>query len=136
MTIENKEKNLTDIKLTKNAIKRIDELKEENKDIFIRIMITNGGCAGKQYYILMDDYIGDTDFVLKLQNKKYNEKLVYIVIDSSSLEILHNSTIDFEDALEFSGFKIDNPNIKSMCQCGNSFNCSEDCIIKKEDCKN
>lgn len=137
------EKLLKDVKLTENAIKRIEELKEDNKDVFIRIMITSGGCAGSQYYILMDDYIGETDYVLKL--KKYNikndkikknEELVFLVIDEVSLEILHNSTIDFEDGLEFSGFKIDNPNVTATCNCGNSFTCGGGFVVKKSDCKN
>lgn len=137
------EKLLTDIKLTENAIKRIAELKEDNKDVFIRIMITSGGCAGSQYYILMDDYIGETDYVLKLNgdcvnNDKVekNEELVFLVIDEVSLELLHNSTIDFEDGLEFAGFKIDNPNVTATCNCGNSFTCGGGFIVKKADCKN
>ena len=157
---------LTDITLTENAKQRIDELKQDNKNIFIRIMITEGGCAGKQYYILMDDYIGETDYVLQQESnnhilssqrptnkttitektnsasnctdtlQSYNQENIYIVIDENSLEFLHNSTIDFENKLEFSGFKIDNPNISATCNCGNSFTCSGECVIKKEDCKN
>ena len=125
---------LTDIKLTENAIKRIDELKQDCKDVFIRILITCGGCAGSQYHILMDDYIGETDHVLELE--KDGEKLVYLVIDDVSLEVLHNSTIDFSDGLEFSGFKVDNPNVKATCNCGNSFSCSGGFIPKSKDCKN
>ena len=129
-----KYKLLKDIKLTKNAKSRIEELKEENNDIFIRIMITSGGCGGKQYYILMDDYIGENDYVLR---KKFKNKLsIFIVIDESSLKYLHNSTIDFENKLEFSGFKIKNPNAKATCNCGNSFNCSGGFIAKDENCKN
>ena len=60
---------LKDISLTKRAKLRIDEIKAENTNIFIRIMITEGGCAGKQYYILMDDYIGETDYLLKRKFK-------------------------------------------------------------------
>ena len=133
-----KNKKLTDIKLTKSAKERIDELKNENKDVFIRVMIISGGCAGKQYYILMDDYIGETDLILRKRNKKYNANLPYIIIDEASLEYLHNSKIDYSDGLEFAGFKIDNPNIKGTCSCGNSFTC-ETCpggvIQQKKDCK-
>ena len=127
-------KRLTDFKITSNAKTRIDEIKEENNDIFIRVMITSGGCAGHQYYILMDDYIGDSDYVLR---KKFKNKIkVYVVIDEQSLEFLHNSKMDFEDSLEFSGFKIINPNVTATCNCGNSFSCSGGFVIKKEDCKN
>ena len=121
----NKMKLLTkkDITLTKQAINRINELKCENSEIFIRVMITTGGCAGKQYCILMDDYIGETDFCLR---KRFNNKLsVYVVIDENSLKYVKGSKMDFADGLEFSGFTLKNPNITAMCNCGNSFSCNE-----------
>ena len=112
-----------DITLTKQAINRINELKCENSEVFIRVMITTGGCAGKQYCILMDDYIGETDFCLR---KRFNNKLsVYVVIDENSLKYVKGSKMDFADGLEFSGFTLKNPNIKAMCNCGNSFSCNE-----------
>ena len=121
----NKMKLLTkkDITLTKQAINRINELKCENSEIFIRVMITTGGCAGKQYCILMDDYIGETDFCLR---KRFKNKLsVYVVIDENSLKYIKGSKMDFADGLEFSGFTLKNPNITAMCNCGNSFSCNE-----------
>ena len=121
----NKMKLLTkkDITLTKQAINRINELKCENSEVFIRVMITTGGCAGKQYCILMDDYIGETDFCLR---KRFNNKLsVYVVIDENSLKYVKGSKMDFADGLEFSGFTLKNPNITAMCNCGNSFSCNE-----------
>ena len=133
-----KNKTLTDIKLTKAAKERIDELKNENKDVFIRVMIISGGCAGKQYYILMDDYIGETDLILRKRNAKYHENLPYIIIDEASLEYLHNIKIDYSEGLEFAGFKIDNPNIQGTCSCGNSFtcdNCPGGVVPQKEECQ-
>ena len=127
-------KKLTNFKITQKCKKRINEIKKDNENVFIRVMITTGGCAGNQYHILMDDYIGETDYVLI---KKYNKKdTIYVVIDEVSLQLLKNSTMDFENSLEFSGFKIDNPNAKAVCNCGNSFNCSGGFVEKKEDCKN
>ena len=125
---------LKDISLTKRAKLRIDEIKAENTNIFIRIMITEGGCAGKQYYILMDDYIGETDYFLKRKFK--NKYYIYVVIDENSLTLLHNSTIDYDDGLDFSGFKINNPNALSTCNCGNSFNCTGGFVVKDEKCNN
>ena len=129
---------LEDFYLTDDAVKRIGELKRDNSDVFIRIMITSGGCAGHQYHILMDDYIGDADFVLvKDKNiKEIKQENVYVVVDEASLDYLHNSTMDFSDSLEFSGFTIDNPNITATCNCGNSFTCSGGFVMKKDDCKN
>lgn len=129
-----KNKLLSDFKITSKAKRRIEEIKVDNKDVFIRIMVTEGGCAGHQYHILMDDYIGETDFVLKQKNKK-EEELVYVVIDKSSLEYLRGGELDFLDDLNFSGFKIKNPNAKTTCNCGNSFNCNSIILKNKKKCK-
>ena len=135
------DKLITSFKLTKGASARVKELKLDSPEIFIRIMIVSGGCAGMQYHILMDDYIGEMDKVIILRKKKnIIQKDVYVVIDETSLKYLNGGKIDFQDSLEFSGFKIDNPNVKGVCNCGNSFSCT-DCgvngIIPQSDvCKN
>ena len=135
------DKLITSFKLTKGASARVKELKLDSPEIFIRIMIVSGGCAGMQYHILMDDYIGEMDKVIILRKKKnITQKDVYVVIDETSLQYLNGGKIDFQDSLEFSGFKIDNPNVKGVCNCGNSFSCT-DCgvngIIQQSDvCKN
>ena len=135
------DKVITVFKLTKGASVRIKELKTDNPEIFIRVMIVSGGCAGMQYHILMDDYIGEMDKVILLRKKKnITQKDVYVVIDETSLQYLNGGKIDFKDSLEFSGFTIDNPNVKGVCNCGNSFsctNCGVDGIIpQSEECKN
>ena len=135
------DKLITSFKLTKGASARIKELKSDNPEIFIRIMIVSGGCAGMQYHILMDDYIGEMDKIVIIRKKKnIVPKDVYIVIDETSLKYLNGGKIDFQDSLEFSGFTIDNPNVRGVCNCGNSFSCS-DCgvngiIPQSEECKN
>ena len=104
-------------------------------------MIVSGGCAGMQYHILMDDYIGEMDKIVLLRKKKnVAPKDVFVVIDETSLKYLNGGKIDFQDSLEFSGFTIDNPNVKAVCNCGNSFSCT-DCgvngiIPQSELCKN
>ena len=125
---------LQNFKITSNAKARIEELKQDNPEVFIRIMITSGGCAGHQYHVLMDDYIGDTDYVMR---KRYNHKnSIYVVIDEASLEFLRGATLDFTESLEFSGFNIKNPNAKSVCNCGSSFSCSGGFVSKKDNCTN
>ena len=120
-----KKRLLTNFSITKNAKERIDEIKQDSQDVFIRIMITSGGCAGHQYHILMDDYIGETDYILRKRYKHKNS--VYVVIDETSLEFVKGSKLDYTNDLEFSGFKINNPNIKFTCHCGESFSCFGDC---------
>ena len=117
---------ITSFKLTKSASARIKELKSDNQEIFIRIMIVSGGCAGMQYHILMDDSIGEMDKIIILRKKKnVLPKDVFVVIDETSLKYLNGGKIDFQDSLEFSGFTIDNPNVKCVCNCGNSFSCND-----------
>ena len=134
-----KYKILTNFSLSRKAKTRIDEIKKDNKDIFIRIMIVKGGCAGHQYYILMDDYIGDNDYVLMKNSnqtqKNKKERLVYVVVDEASLDFIKNGKLDFDDNIEFSGFKIINPNAKTICNCGNSFSCSNDCVVQNKKTK-
>ena len=134
------EKLITSFKLSNGACERIKELKADNPEIFIRIMVVSGGCAGMQYHILMDDYIGEMDKIVLIRKKKnITTKDVFVVIDETSLKYLNGGKIDFQDSLEFSGFTIDNPNVKGVCNCGNSFSCS-DCgingvIPQSEECK-
>ncbi len=129
-----KVKLLKNFSISKEAIERINELKQDNQEIFIRIMITSGGCAGHQYHILMDDYIGETDYILRKRYKNKNSP--YVVIDEASLEFVKNGKLNYAESLEFSGFSIENPNAKATCNCGNSFSCSGGFVVKKDDCKN
>ena len=46
---------------------------------------------------------------------------VSVVIDAVSAGYLKGATIDFSDALTGGGFKIANPNAKTSCGCGKSF---------------
>lgn len=110
---------IIDFKVTDEAKKQIEESchQDINNLSFLRIMIEIGGCAGMKYHIIIDDYIADNDLMMKFNDK------IYLVIDDYSMEYLKDGILDFEETLEFSGFKIDNPNAKSSCSCGNSFGC-------------
>jgi len=46
---------------------------------------------------------------------------VTVVIDPASIEHLSGALIDYVDDLMGGGFKIENPNAKSTCGCGQSF---------------
>ena len=46
---------------------------------------------------------------------------VKVVVDPFSAPYLQGSTIDFLEALQESGFKIENPNAPRACGCGHSF---------------
>ena len=57
---------------------------------------------------------GDDDFVATRDG-------VSVVVDSSSLEMMRGSELDFVDDLMGQAFKISNPQATSSCGCGVSF---------------
>ena len=54
-------------------------------------------------------------------DKTYDSDGFKLIIDQASLLYLENVEVDFVDSLEGSGFKFNNPQVKSTCGCGSSF---------------
>jgi len=99
------------IEFTKEAdreIKRI--ISEQEKDSYFRISVQGGGCSGFKYNFSFDGKIEKDDIVF---NKT--------VIDTSSLEIINGSVVDYQKEMIGSSFVIKNPQAASSCGCGLSF---------------
>jgi iron-sulfur cluster assembly accessory protein len=79
----------------------------------LRLFVEKGGCAGMSYAMKVSTPAA-TDIVIK-----NNGVQVYIDQDSSSY--LRGITLDYVEALNDSGFKIENPNAARSCGCGTSF---------------
>ena len=103
--------------IAKEQILKITKSDKKDDKLFLRIMIDIGGCSGMRYHMIVDDYISENDLV-KLDKETNNPLLV---IDDYSFTYLKDSSLDFEETLENSSFKIDNPNSESSCSCGTSF---------------
>jgi iron-sulfur cluster assembly protein len=54
-------------------------------------------------------------------DKAYNSDGFKVFVDQASLLYLDGVEVDFVDTLEGSGFKFNNPQVKSTCGCGSSF---------------
>lgn len=115
---------ITDFQITNSAKERIRESCKDNSnktsedsEMFLRIMVEIGGCAGMRYHIIIDDYLADNDLILKIKDRPY------LVIDDYSMEYLKGGIVDYEETLEFAGFKVHNPNATLGCSCGSSFGC-------------
>jgi len=91
-----------------NQIKRI--VSEQEKDCYFRISVQGGGCSGFKYNFSFDGKIQKDDIIF---NKT--------VIDSSSLEIINGSIVDYQKEMIGSSFVIKNPQAASSCGCGLSF---------------
>nr|BET44840.1 MAG: iron-sulfur cluster assembly protein IscA [Candidatus Aschnera chinzeii] len=103
------------ISLTKNAVQHIlTYLYNNKKDQWLRIGIKNSGCFGMSYIIKIVDNINDDDLIFETQGIK-------IIIDNKSILYLKGIELDYVKEKFNEGFKFNNPNIKSICGCGESF---------------
>ena len=89
--------------------------KEQNKDKFLRISVSGGGCSGFQYIFELDQKTSKEDITL-LENKE-----LLAVTDETSLPFLTGANIDYVKELGASFFKVNNPNATANCGCGSSF---------------
>tara|TARA_B100000780_G_scaffold180754_1_gene126806 strand:+ start:5964 stop:6281 length:318 start_codon:yes stop_codon:yes gene_type:complete len=99
------------IEFTEEANKEIKRItSEQKKDCYFRISVQGGGCSGFKYNFSVDGKIEKDDIVF---NKT--------VIDTSSLEIINGSVVDYQKEMIGSSFVIKNPQAASSCGCGLSF---------------
>ncbi len=107
------------INVTETAAGKIQELLvEENKvGAGLRVFVQGGGCSGFQYGLMIDEGQGDpaSDQVFEVHG-------VRLLVDPISLRYLKGAEVDFVDNTMGGGFTIKNPNAKSTCGCGSSFN--------------
>lgn len=107
------------ITVTTTAASKINELlSEENKtSAALRVFVQGGGCSGFQYGLMIDEGEGqaNTDTVIETNG-------IRLVVDPISARYLSGAEVDFVDNLTGGGFTIKNPNAKSTCGCGSSFN--------------
>ena len=98
------------IGFTKEAQDQINKITQGQEKKYFRITVQGGGCSGFKYNFSFDKKIENDDVVF---NKT--------VIDSSSLEIINGSTVDYQKEMIGSAFVIKNPQAASSCGCGLSF---------------
>jgi len=113
---EGKHEEGKDFIITKKAAdKLIEVLKENSKEnAGLRIEVVPGGCSGFQYGLELEETSTDMDIVVE-------DKGVKIIIGKDNIQFLKGAKLDFVDSMQGAGFKITNPNTKSSCGCGQSF---------------
>lgn len=104
------------ITLTPTAIAKVKEILEmqDPKPAGLRIAVVGGGCSGFTYSMAFENNPG-------LLDKTYDFDGLKVFIDQASMLYLDGAKVDYVETLEGSGFKFDNPNVKSTCGCGSSF---------------
>ncbi|MDT5248162.1 MAG: hypothetical protein QOJ28_796 [Mycobacterium sp.] len=120
MTVQDESKTITaahGVILTDAAAAKAETLmvQEGRDDVFLRITVEPGGCAGLRYKLEFDDRSQDGDLDVDFDGVK-------LTVDRMSAPYLQDAQIDFVDALTGGGFTINNPNATGSCACGDSFN--------------
>ena len=105
------------IQMTDQAVAKVREILEtqEPKPAGLRIAVVGGGCSGFSYSMAFEN-------TPNLLDKTYSFDGLKVFVDQASLLYLDGARVDYVETLEGSGFKFDNPNVKSTCGCGSSFN--------------
>ena len=104
------------IQLTENAVGKVTEIlsMQDPKPAGLRIAVVGGGCSGFSYSMALETQPSMLD-------KTYKFGDLQVFIDSASMLYLDGAEVDYVETLEGSGFKFNNPQVKSTCGCGSSF---------------
>jgi iron-sulfur cluster assembly accessory protein len=102
--------------VTEKAQGKVKEILESQPEPFagLRVQVVGGGCSGFQYHMGFEKQGNSADEVLEMGGFK-------VFVDPGSSMYLDGTEIDWVEALTGSGFKFNNPNVKSTCGCGESF---------------
>jgi iron-sulfur cluster assembly protein len=104
------------IQITERAIRRMKQLiaKQTASEIYLRIGVRAGGCAGLEYVLRLEETRKATDQLFEVDG-------IAMIMDPKSAQILQGSTLDFTGELLGGGFRFRNPGAKRGCGCGTSF---------------
>ena len=104
------------VTMTQNAVAKVKEIMAQQNPVpaGLRIGVVGGGCSGFQYNFSFEDQRTDDDLVIERNGAA-------VLVDSTSLELLKGSELDYVEEMVGSSFQVKNPNATSSCGCGNSF---------------
>jgi iron-sulfur cluster assembly protein len=102
--------------ITDAAAKRLSKLLADRQtpEAGLRVAVKGGGCSGLAYSLEWAEKPRERDKIAERDG-------VRVFVDPKSYLYLMGSELDFEETLMSAGFKIQNPNTKSSCGCGESF---------------
>ena len=99
------------ITMLDNAKKRLTELTETNRKVFVRLSIKGGGCAGFGYDWTFENESTPKDIIVD----------GILLVDKIFEMYLLGMQLDYKDDVFGSNFVFNNPKAKSSCGCGTSF---------------
>ncbi len=104
------------VQLTEKAVSKVKEIMGAQQPVpaGLRIAVVGGGCSGFSYSMAFENQPNMLD-------KTYEYDGLKVFIDQASLLYLDGASVDYVETLEGAGFKFNNPQVKSTCGCGSSF---------------
>jgi len=104
------------IGIADSAVTRLRALLEarQTPNAGLRIAVKGGGCSGLTYNMEWAEQPREKD-------KIFEKDGVRVFVDPKSYLYLIGTEIVYEETLMASGFKLQNPNAKAACGCGESF---------------
>ena len=104
------------IRVTPGASRKVSSLliRQGRPHGVLRVAVIGGGCSGLQYKMDLQDGPANRDILVETGG-------VRVVVDPKSALYVAGSELDYVDALQGGGFKVNNPNAASSCSCGESF---------------
>ncbi len=104
------------VQLTDTAVTKVKEIisSQDPQPSGLRISVVGGGCSGFSYSMAFEN-------TPNMLDKTYNYDGLKVFVDQASLLYLDGARVDYVETLEGSGFKFENPQVKSTCGCGSSF---------------
>jgi iron-sulfur cluster assembly accessory protein len=105
------------VQLTPVAVTKVKEIisQQTPSPVGLRVAVVGGGCSGFSYRMAFENQINEaSDNVYEFEGLK-------VLVDQMSEMYLDGISIDYIETIEGSGFKFNNPNVKSTCGCGSSF---------------
>src|SRR5438874_10995183 len=104
------------IKLTPSAANKVSTLlaKQGRAAGVLRVAVIGGGCSGLQYKMDLQDGPANRDILVETSGIK-------VVVDPKSALYVAGSELDYVEARQGAGFKVQNPNAARSCSCGERF---------------
>ena len=104
------------IELSERAVARIQEILHDNPGAYqgLRVGLQDGGCSGYTYLLEFEADPEDEDVVFERGGAR-------IYVHPLHLPFLAGSVLTWSEGDLVSGFQLENPNVKRVCGCGESF---------------
>jgi len=104
------------VTLTDAAAEHVNNyLEKRGKGVGLRLGVRTTGCSGLAYKLEFADEANPED-------KQFESQGIQLFIDPKSMPYIDGTELDFGKEGLNEGFKFRNPNVKSECGCGESFN--------------